>query len=74
VSVAERFYRFFFLQKVNTQALHWEGMAYQVEQEYHRECSTVDIHLTNKQCGRLGKQMRLRAVSGEAGKRDCRKR
>lgn len=48
-------------------------MAYREEQEYHKECSTTDIHSTNRQCRRLGKQMRLRAVSREGGKRDCRR-
>lgn len=42
---AERSYRlFFFLQRINTQPLHWEGMAYREEQGHHRECSTLDIH------------------------------
>lgn len=67
---AERSYRlFFFLQRINTQPLHWKGMAYREEQGYHRECSTLDIHSANGQCGRLGKQMRVGAVCAEGEKR-----
>lgn len=46
-----------------------EGMAYREEQRYHRECSVMDIHLSNRQCGKLRKQMRPGAVSEERGKR-----